>query len=139
MNKNLIDFKQVKRLARQSLRQQAINQLHVAWLNVFCIKDSYSKSHEGTSSGLRFFLPPMYAVMFVIHLLGVFFKSIICFMESISPWISLKVFRENINQIVYASGMVDVYVFIVVSEDDLRYNSACDIDHVEDLWSGHHD
>lgn len=139
MNKDRIDFKQVKTLVRKALRQQAINKLHLMLLNITSIKDSYTKSHEGTSTGLRFFLPPLYLILFVWHLMGIMIDSIICFLESISPWVRLEVFRENLNQIVYSSGLIDVYVVIVVSEDGLRYNSACDIDHVEDLWDGHHD
>lgn len=139
MNKNLIDFKQVKKLVRKALRQQAVNKLHLMLLNVTDVKDSYVKSHEGTSSSLRFFLPPLFLILFIWHLIDILIDSFLCFLESVSPWVHLDVFRENVSQIAYCSGLIDVYVVVVVSEDGLRYNSACDIDHFEDLWDGHHD
>ena len=46
MNKDRIDFKQVKKLVRKALRQQAINKLHLMLLNVTNIKDSYVKSQQ---------------------------------------------------------------------------------------------
>lgn len=140
MNKDLIDIKRVKRMIRKALVQISINKLHLMWLSVTNITHSYASSHNKSNKFFKLFLPPVFLIMFLLHLVDLFCDGLLSLIESASPWVDVKVFREADDKIIYSGGlMADAYVVIVVSDDGLRYNSACDIDHVEDLWQGHHD
>mgnify|MGYP000455647011 CR=1 FL=1 len=137
MNKNNVDMSRVKSLVRKALRQQSVNKIHLLWVNVFGIKQGYKDCYEQSGSTLRLFMPPVFLIILCIHLLGIIFDCVWCALSSVFPGIDVKVLREDRDKIAFQSGMVEVYV--VVSEDGKHYNYACDIDHVDDLWDGHHD
>lgn len=139
MNKQAINHKLIAMQIRVALRVQSYRMWHLIGLNCTEVVNLYAASHEASGGGIaRFFLPPVYALAWTYHQLKLMLTSLMLIIESLLMFFATPdVFRENDDQIGFVYGIVPV--FILVTNNATMYHAAIDIDHFEDLWSGHYD